>query len=155
MKRLVKVGIIIFVSFLAGILFVVGFVYFGLRGIPESHIEGNVPDEKVFHEYLVRDLTTYFMKRYNQDISVSAQLLSNNIDQAGLGVPKFYAWVVITDSLGNEVIDEGVVRVGANAKENFTVMAYFSVESIKQDQNILRKATFPSDVMIKIKQRIE
>ena len=154
-KRILKTaGITLGVLLLVGMGFV-WYVYFSLGDISESHVEENLPNNDVFEQYLLRDISAYFTERYNGNIEVSYELLRGTGDQAGLGVPKFYLWVVITDSVTNEEIDKGTVRVGANNKESFTVMNYLSVEDIKQKPDGLSDAFFPSDIIGIVKSKIQ
>src|SRR4051794_8753623 len=64
--------------------------------IGNSHIEGNVPKPEHFHQYLGRDLRTYFCADRPQ-CSVRYELLRNGPTQSGVSYPKFYLWVTITE----------------------------------------------------------
>lgn len=146
--KIIKIVLIILAVVAIGI---VGFVAIGLRGIPESHIEENVPDKNVFNQYLSRDLTFYFSKQNNKDVKIQYSLLRDNPTQVGVSTPKFYLWVKIIDFKNNNLLDQGAVVVGANNKESFTIMDFVSKKEININPETLN-SVFPEDVVLKIKQ---
>lgn len=150
MKKILKITLVTLVTI--GLL-VVGFVYFGLRGIPESHVAGEVPKQEVFNEYMNRDLGIYFEKQNAKKVKVTYSLLKNEPVQSGLGSPKFFVWVYVKDSNSSERIEEGVVQVGANAGESFTVMSFKSKQQLQTERESLDQI-YPSDVVVKIKELI-
>jgi len=147
-KILLMVGVLGGISIILAIV-VVARVYFGLRGIPESHIKGNVPDEVFFSEYLSRDLSAYFTKMMKIEVNADYILLQDKPAQVGVGAPKFYIWVYVKNNTSGEIIDSGAARVGANGKEFFTIMNYFSKNEIKASPGRLNNI-FPEDVASKI-----
>lgn len=147
--RLLIILVLVITSVGAGL---VGLVYFGLKGIPESHIAANVPDKDVFAEYLYRDLARFFSAKLKREVQVDYKLLREEPTQVGVGAPKFYAWVSITDAQSGQIIESGAVRVGANAKETFTVTDFVSTHAARADLEQLRRV-FPEDVVVRIIER--
>src|SRR5688572_13387656 len=81
------------------------------ESIAESHIRGNVPDEKDFDKFLKRDLEKYFKDVKQKTVTVDYELLRKGPTQSGIAFPKFYAWVTVRD--GAVVIEQGAIRVAA------------------------------------------
>lgn len=152
--NILKIIKIVLITLAVVTIGIVGFVAIGLRGIPESYIEGNVPDKNVFDQYLSRDLTFYFSKQNSKDVKIQYSLLRDNPTQVGVGAPKFYLWVKIIDFKNNSLLDQGAVVVGANNKESFTIMDFVSKKEININPEILN-SVFPEDVVSNIKQHTE
>lgn len=148
-KNILLIIVAVLIVFIIFIVTATALVYFGLRGIPQSQIDGNVPDEEFFSGYLSRDLSIYFTKKLGTEVSAEYELLRDEPTQVGVAAPKFYAWVYIKNNTFGEIIDSGAVRVGANAKESFTVTDYLSKNEIKNDPDQLYNV-FPEEVSIKI-----
>ncbi len=152
-KKILRIILIAVITlFIIGVS-IAGFAYFGLRGIPESHIEGNVPDESVFNQYFLRDLTTYFKQKVGKEVSVRYELLRDGPSQSGLAYPKYYAWVTVVSLSDNSVIQLGAVYIAAINKEYFQVDDFISKKEIEENPDTLNQI-FPLDVIVKIKQKI-
>ena len=120
-----------------------GIVYFGLSGIPEGHIEENVPEQEYLDDYLQRDLERYFTELKSEPIQIEYILLRDEPTQVGLTYPKYYVWVDIQTEDG--YLESGAVYIVAISGEYFQVYDYKNEEEIKQDHSILYEL-FPDDV---------
>jgi hypothetical protein len=121
-----------------------------MQSISESHIEANVPEEKDFDSFLKRDLTAYF-KEPGKNLSVEYELLRKGPTQAGVALPKFYAWVMIKE---NGILrEEGAARIAAIEKKKFEVVQYFSKADIARDMELMYRV-FPKSVAGKIKEKV-
>ena len=105
-----------------------------------SHLEGNVPDQTHFHQYLERDLRAYFQAETLED-----ELLRDGPTQVGVSLPKYYLWVRAKDKTEN-VTAEGACRVAAIEKELFEVLQFLDKESISRDPERL-KSIFPAPLV--------
>jgi len=150
-KILIALSIVMGVVLL-GVVVLWGTLYFSLRGISQSHIEGNTPPEDVFGTYLTRDLHTYFARIYGDEISVTYELLRDEPTQVGVGAPKYYLWVDVDSATSTDRLTAGAVVVGANAQESFTVVTYLSKQEMSADESRIVK-NFPSPLVPEIKQR--
>ena len=122
-----------------------------IDSIAESHIDGNVPDEKDFDKFLKRDLAAYFKESTGKDVVVEYELLRNAPTQSGIAFPKFYAWVKVKEK--DNLIEEGAVRLAAMEKKRFGVTDYLKRSDIEKDVEQVYKV-FPRPVGDKIKERI-
>lgn len=142
---------------LAIILFVIGLIAYyqygasSIEEIGKSYIEGNVPSPEYFDNYLKRDLSQYFSKKFGESIKVEYELLRNEPTQTGVADPKYYAWVKIN---GGKINEQGVVRVAAIEKEYFVITDYLSSTEIKNNPNIV-DSIFPEDVTQKIQEKLQ
>lgn len=142
-----------------GIVFLIGLVSFGysaeqvlnpLAGVRRSHIQGNVPVE--FDQVLKRDLTTYFQELNKDVLTVQYELLRNTPSQVGVGSPKYYIWVKIYGQKG--MIDEGAVKVAAEAKKLFIVLTFEAIADLKKSPEQIDRI-FPLSVGDKIRSRLK
>lgn len=92
--------------------------------IRKSHIDANVPDEKNFHNFLARDLQSYFKESLKKTVRAEYELLRDAPTQTGIAYPKYYAWVKVFD--GDNLVEEGAVRLVAIEKKRFEVTDYLS-----------------------------
>lgn len=122
-----------------------------IDSIAESHIEGNVPDEKDFDNFLKRDLAAYFKEQTGKDVIVEYELLRNVPTQSGVAFPKFYAWVKVKAK--DNLIEEGAVRLAAMEKKRFGITDYLKRADIERDVERVYKV-FPRPVGDKIKEKI-
>ncbi len=152
-KRIIKS--VFFVVIIIGIIYLGSTVYTyysminTFDSISQSHIDGNVPDDKDFDSFLVRDLKKYF--KVSNDGIVNYEFLRNGPTQAGTAYPKYYLWVKVTDK---DNFIEGAVRVGAIDKESFNVYNFLSKDDIKKDTTVIDKV-FPKSVCDKIIERMK
>src|SRR5215217_4004288 len=112
----------------------------GLIDVGLSHIEANVPAEKEFRRFLIRDLESYFAATLGKPVGVDYELLRDAPTQSGISYPKYYSWVMISD--GNKLISEGAVRVAAIDGLRFEVTDYLSKNDIRRDTQAVEKV-FP------------
>ena len=85
-----------------------------------SHIEANVPEEKLFAAFLKRDLVSYFQSAgFPAARSARFELLRDAPTQSGVAYPKYYAWAQAYE--GPQLVAEGAVRVAAIARTHFEV----------------------------------
>jgi hypothetical protein len=118
--------------------------------ISESHIRGNVPDEKNFDKVLNRDLAAYFHEYIGKAITVEHELLRKEPTQAGVAFPKFYVWVKIYEK--ERLVEEGAARLAAVEKNHFDIIQYLSRDEIKLDSEKVYKI-FPKTIADKIQEK--
>lgn len=152
-NKIIRIIYIVTITLIILIAGIAGFVYFGLRGISESHINANVPDESVFDEYLLRDLDYYFSEAEEKSIEIEYELLRDYPTQTGTAFPKYYIWVIVKDESSGEIIENGLARVASVRKESFQVFDYFSETDIKNNIDSVYKV-FPQDVINKAESKI-
>jgi hypothetical protein len=111
-------------------------IVLGLAGTPvlaqtslrESHIEGNVPAERDFDQFMQRDLLAYFQAALPGTTSVEWILLRRAPTQSGVANPKFYAWVKASGK--SSTAKQGAVRLAAVDRTHFDVTAFMSAEEV-------------------------
>lgn len=118
--------------------------------VTQSHIDGNVPEQRDFNHFLQRDLDSYFKSNVNKPVSVSWDLLRHGATQTGISYPKFYAWVKVTHE--KKLIDEGAVRLEAINKQAFEVTHFISVSQMRKDPSSIRDV-FPAALCDGIQKR--
>lgn len=117
--------------------------------IQQSHVNSNIPPSEYFHNYLRRDLTSYFSKQFNKTIFVDYKILRNKPTQIGIGWPKYYLWAEIKDS--GTIVSEGAVQVAAMDKVKFEVFQFIAAEEINKSSKKLNRY-FPSVLHDEIRQ---
>jgi hypothetical protein len=120
------------------------------ESIADSHIKANVPDEKDFRNFLIRDLQSYFKDMLKKTVRAEYELLRDAPTQSGVAYPKFYAWVKIFED--SRLIDEGAVRLAAIEKKHFEVTDYLSKRDIEEKPAVLERI-FPRALVESIKKR--
>jgi hypothetical protein len=120
------------------------------ESIADSHIKANVPDEKDFRNFLIRDLQSYFKDMLKKTVRAEYELLRDAPTQSGVAYPKFYAWVKIFED--SRLIDEGAVRLAAIEKKHFEVTDYLSKRDIEEKPAVLERI-FPRALVEFIKKR--
>ena len=110
-----------------------------------SHVEGNVPEQAQFFQYLERDV-----KAYLKCEDVSVELLRKKPTQVGLAYPKYYAWVVGKKS--GKVATQGAMRIAAIDKEMFEVTHYFTARELRENEELARN-TFPKPLVAEVLRR--
>ena len=118
----------------------------------QTMIAENVPEPEQFDRLLTRDLDSYFVERFGQDVTVTYELLRDVPTQSGTSCPKYYAWVRVFE--GSALVEEGVVRVGVLQKEHFDVTHYFTADEVRQNPERIEEV-FADDVVQKILERLE
>lgn len=111
-----------------------------VQALQQSHIEGNIPaNEKDFHRILQADLTAYFTKLKGNRTQVQYELLRKAPTQSGVGYPHYYLWVKI---IGNQLFDQGAVRVDAVDRLHFVVTDFVSRRQIIDNPSAI-ESIFP------------
>jgi hypothetical protein len=121
-----------------------------LADVAQSHIDANVPAEKDFRPFLIRDLTAHLRPKFGDGISVDYELLRDGATQTGIAYPKFYVWVKLASSSGSVV--EGVARAAAIAKREFQITDFLTREVILAQPSAV-DGVFPEALLGKIRQR--
>lgn len=115
---------------------------FAQSSLQQSHIEGNVPPQELFTEFLSRDLLAFFRAGQMPSAdSIQIKLLRSSPTQSGVSFPKFYAWVKVLS--GSKVLQEGAVRVAAVNRTHFEVTRFLSIAQLKANPNEVG-SVFPS-----------
>lgn len=96
--------------------------------LAQSHIDGNVPDAKVFDEYMRRDLAIALCPS-KTSCNIQYELLRKEPTQTGVAYPKFYVWVKATSAKGETI--EGAARLAATQKQQFYLTNFLSSEQIR------------------------
>lgn len=115
--------------------------------IADSHIKANVPNETDFNTFLLRDLKAYFRQTFKKNVNVTYEMLRAGPTQTGIAYPKFYVWVKVFD--GDNLLDQGAVRVAAIEKTRFDVTTFLSVADIESNPQKV-SSIFPSALVPKI-----
>lgn len=118
-------------------------------------IENVVPDAH-FHEYLVRDLRTYFNLPAASPKSVGHEFIKGHdgIYQTGNSRPHYYLWIFVYN--GNEIESEGFAQVDVMDKSRFSVNAFISKAQIKKDPKAIEETygtSLGADIIDRANQR--
>ncbi len=97
--------------------------------IQKSHIEGNVPKKKSFELYLKRDLEKYFLEKYGK-VTIKWEYLRLGETQSGVAYPKYYLWTKVFS--GEQMINEGAIRVAAIEKTHFDITNFVPIAEIRK-----------------------
>lgn len=119
-----------------------------IREIQRSHIEGNIPDDRHFENFLRRDLKAYFGGR-----PVTFEYLRHGPTQSGVSFPKYYIWVKVRDPRSQQIWNQGAVRVAAVDRTHFEVTTFLSLKELKRFPG-QAAAVFPKPVAEKISARV-
>ena len=122
-----------------------------ILGISASHIEGNLPEDEKFDEYLHRDIKKYFSNIGN-NIEIEYELLRKKPTQVGVSLPKYYIWVRVYEKNDRTLITEGVMRVAAVKKQGFDVTNYLEKNKLKSNIEAINDI-FPQALHDEIKKR--
>jgi hypothetical protein len=118
--------------------------------VAKSHIDGNVPEGKLFDEYLTRNLTAYFCKDA-KDCRVQYELLREGPTQTGISYPKYYLW---TKTWIGGTVMAGAVRVAAIDKKEFRMTDFLSREEIVMNPSRV-SGVFPAPLVETIVRRAQ
>jgi hypothetical protein len=99
--------------------------------ITSSHIEANVPNGKLFDEYLKRDLEKHFCPADVNPCQVKYELLRKGPTQSGIAYPKYYLWVQCVGS--DKLLTEGAARVAAIEQVGFNITDFLTRKQILED----------------------
>lgn len=103
-----------------------------LDSLQQSHIDGNVPPANKFHEYLRRDLMSYFKAAgFNDVTEVQYELLRDVPTQSGVSYPKYYVWVRVIGRGGMR--EQGAARVAAIDGTHFEVTHFLPSKNVSRD----------------------
>jgi hypothetical protein len=122
-----------------------------LTAVTQSHIEGNVPEGKLFDQFLQRDLKNYFCEA-DSGCTVEYEFLREGSTQSGISYPKYYLWV--RKMHATAVTEEGAVRVAAIDQSGFDVTHYVSRERILASPSQVA-SIFPAALVDKIVQKAQ
>lgn len=112
----------------------------GCGSDPLGHVSENEVPDAHFHEYLVRDLRTYFKLPAESTKSVGHEFIKGHegLYQTGTGYPHYFLWVYVYD--GNKIVSEGFARVDAIENSKFRVSTFISKAQIKKDPRAIEEA---------------
>jgi len=112
----------------------------GCGSDPLGHVSENEMPDAHFHEYLVRDLRTYFKLPAESTKSVGHEFIKGHEElyQTGKGYPHYFLWVYVYD--GNKIVSEGFAKVDAIGNSKFRVATYISKAQIKKDPRAIEEA---------------
>lgn len=105
---------------------------------------GSVSENEVtdahFHEYLVRDLRTYFKLPAESTKSVGHEFIKGHegLYHTSTGYPHYFLWVYVYD--GNKIVSEGFAQVDALDNSKFRVATFISKAEIKKDPRAIEEA---------------
>lgn len=111
----------------------------GCGADPNGHVSENDVVDVHFHEYLVRDLRTYFKLPASSSKSVGQEFIKGHegLYQTGTGYPHYFLWVYVYD--GNKIVSEGFAKVDAVDKNKFRVATFISRAQIKKDPKVIEE----------------
>ena len=111
----------------------------GCGSDPNGHVSENEVVDTHFHEYLVRDLRTYFKLPASSSKSVGHEFIKGHegVYQTGRGYPHYFLWVYVYD--GNKIVSEGFAKVDAVDKNKFRVATFISRAQIKKDPRAIEE----------------
>jgi hypothetical protein len=115
--------------------------------IASSHIEANVPNGKLFDEYLKRDLEKHFCSADVKQCQVKYELLRKGPTQTGISYPKYYVWLQCFS--GDKLLTEGAARVAAMEQEQFDLTHFLTRKQILEDPEQVA-TIFPAALQEKI-----
>lgn len=112
----------------------------GCGSDPLGHVSENEVPDAHFHEYLVRDLRTYFKLPAEGTKSVGHEFMKGHegLYQTGTGYPHYFLWVYVYD--GNKIVAEGFAKVDAIDNSKFRVATFISKAQIKKDPRAIEEA---------------
>lgn len=112
----------------------------GCGADPLGHVSENEVPDVHFHEYLVRDLRTYFKLPAASSKSVGHEFINGHegVYQTGTGYPHYFLWIYLYD--GNKIVSEGFAKVDAVDKNKFRVATFISKAQIKKDPKAVEEA---------------
>lgn len=112
----------------------------GCGSDPLGHVSENEVPDAHFHEYLVRDLRTYFKLPAQSSKSVGHEFIKGHEEryQTGTGYPHYFLWVYVYD--GNKIVSEGFAKVDAIDNSKFRVATFISKAQIKKDPRAKEEA---------------
>ncbi|NQZ90680.1 MAG: hypothetical protein HRT54_24240 [Colwellia sp.] len=119
--------------------------------IRQSHIDGNVPEQSKFHEFLQRDLRAYYSDD-NDNFELSYELLREQPTQVGIAYPKYYVWVVVKSN--GKLTQQAALYIAAIDKKKFKVYDSLSKLKIQQTPSSVSKI-FPRPLINKIHELAE
>lgn len=102
-----------------------------MQAIANSHVEGNVPEEKDFQAFLTRDLNLYFGSPSDKSPVKGLEMLRNGPTQVGISSPKYYVWVTFLDGRA------AAVKVAAEKKQGFQILQVFFASDIRQNRSVM------------------
>jgi hypothetical protein len=115
--------------------------------IQSSHIAGNVPEDKDFDAFLLRDLTAYFQSQAGEKPVVTYELLYDKPAQVGVGYPRFYLWVTVTNP--DRTMTTGAMSVAAMDRKEFGLVTFLPRDKIHAHPEALN--SFPQILHDKIR----
>ena len=104
--------------------------------IGQSHIDGNVPEQSNFHEFLLRDLRSYYDADKDM-LELTYELLREQPTQVGISFPKYYVWVIVRSN--GKIIHQEALLIAAIKKEYFEVFDSLSKQKIPQAPSSVSK----------------
>lgn len=111
--------------------------------LQRSHIDGNVPDNAQFDDFLVRDLSAFFQSMGDM-ITVDYKLLRDEPTQVGVSYPKYYLWVRVYSH--GQLVEQGAARVAAVEKIRFEILPFVSQAQIQTDPSEIEQI-FPESLL--------
>ncbi len=123
------------------------------KEIQESHIQANVPEDSSFMNYLTRDVSAYLKKEYGKACRINIEFLRQGATQSGVAYPKFYLWIIATDTLKNSLFTEGAMRAAAIEKEGFEVTHFISKGTVRAGKDTIYQI-FPAPVCERIEKKV-
>lgn len=112
-----------------------------------GHVEANVPEDKNFESFLVRDLTAFFATNKDKKVTVEFELLRKAATQVGVAYPKYYAWVKVSEN--GKLTKQGAVRIAAIEKTGFEVTHFVKDDEIRAEPKMI-ESIFPAPLCPKI-----
>lgn len=111
----------------------------GCGADPNGQVSENEVLDAHFHEYLVRDLRTYFKLPASSSKSVGHEFIKGHegVYQTDRGYPHHFLWVYVYD--GNKIVSEGFAKVDAIDKNKFRVATFISRAQIKKDPKAIEE----------------
>lgn len=112
----------------------------GCGSDPNGHVSESEVIDVHFHDYLVRDLRTYFKLPATSSKSVGHEFINGHegVYQTGSGYPHYFLWIYLYD--GNKIVSEGFAKVDAVDKGKFRVATFISRAQIKKDPKAVEEA---------------
>lgn len=112
-----------------------------MQQIRRDQIAANVPPNSRFHEYLERDVRAFLVKRNQEDVPFSVDLLRTPPTQVGIAFPKYYVWIEASSPTQGDL--SGAARVAAVAGREFSIQEFIPRREINAQPDGLY-TTFPS-----------
>ena len=131
---------------LAASLFTVGY-----NAMFSTKNEKNSSVQRPHAAGIKNSLNDFFKAKHGNDVTLEIEYLRKHSTITGVGLPKYYIWVVVTTH--KAVKEEGVVRLAVTHEHQVDITHYFSKKEILGKITQI-KEVFPESVVNRINEKL-